>query len=548
VQGILDRYALSEHSGFIHVSDAPFSRIRWASIKNSDLTFYIDDQRLKDDMFSDPEKSAKIVAPGRHTIRVVSESEDDSSYRSAPIIQQEVDIQPATDYTFIVIGGRTAAQLIIVETQQPSTNTAFGRLLNTIPSAVDAYIDGKLVATNLNFLATTRPINIAPGSHIITFFPTGGDPNGTPLSKVKIKPQSGNTLLVIAGKGERDCHNDLCKPDDDGLVVVLWGGFPPPISLNVPFQIFPKSASLSRASTPEIPILATQRTVSILIQNTGARNTNISPRGAQTPLVAAFELSATSPQTNAVSSPLSAADIRYVGITSDYSNTLSVDNSSLFFATASYGPWSTPNEIQHRIYLDVTGPAGVPDGIDDFVLLNTNYAVVTNGQQTDAFVNPLYEIRSSGEFVWTGGLTRYNALPSPNNSPFLDVAPYNSSVLFQTIRARFLGLSDAQPRLRYHIETRARDAGNFTQVVDRVPATGSLNYTINAAAVAPINPVRGMPNLFTRPIFLDTAGSQVQAAVRPDILATRGNQGVLLLHLHNPPESQAEVITLYPAP
>ncbi len=546
VQGILDRYALAEHSGFIKVSTPPRSRVRWAYVGNADLALYVDGERISDDLFTDPDNSAKLVVPGRHVISVLSEADTFGSV--PPITQREVDIKPLTNYTFIVIGGQTVAYLAIVETPEPTTNNAFVRLMNTTPGLVDAYIDGNLVAANMSFLATAGPINIAVGSHTVEFFAAGSNPNSLPISKARIEPQSGSTFLVIAGQGERNCRNNICKPDEYGLVIMLWEGFPQSINLNVPFQIFPKSASLSHASTPEIPIRATQKTVSIPMQNTGARNKNDSPRGAQTPLVAAFELSITSPQSTNISSPLSAADIRYVGITSDYSNTVSVDNSWLYFATASYGPWSTPNEVQHRIYLDVTGPAGVPDGIDDYLLLNTSFGVVTSGQQTDTFVSLLYTIPASGPIEWAGALARYNALPSPNNSPFLDVAPYNSSVMFQQIRARSLGLSDAQPRLRYHIETRARDAGNFTQVIDRVPATGSLDYTINAAGVTPINSIRGVPNLFTRPLFLDTTNSQVLAAVRPDIIATRGSQGVLLLHLHNPLDSQAEVVTLYPAP
>jgi hypothetical protein len=119
--------------------------------------------------------------------------------------------------------------------------------------------------------------------------------------------------------------------------------------------------------------------------------------------------------------------------------------------------------------------------------------------------------------------------------------------MFQQVRTSFLiGLTDKQPKLRYHIETRARDASGFTEVVDRVPATGSIEYDLTKTAVLPINAGRGTPNLFTRPLFLDTTGSIIQTQVNPAILASRGKQDILLLHLHNLPEDQAELVTLYP--
>ena len=99
-------------------------------------------------------------------------------------------------------------------------------------------------------------------------------------------------------------------------------------------------------------------------------------------------------------------------------------------------------------------------------------------------------------------LVQQPALPSPTVNPFLDVAPFNTSVMFELINARALGLSAAQPIFRYHIETRARDRANFAQVVDRVPASGTLEYNIVAAAVAPINSTRGVPNLQQRPLFI----------------------------------------------
>jgi hypothetical protein len=103
-------------------------------------------------------------------------------------------------------------------------------------------------------------------------------------------------------------------------------------------------------------------------------------------------------------------------------------------------------------------------------------------------------------------------------------------------------LNPAQTRFRYHVETRARDADRFGQIVDRVPAVGSLEYDLARPAIAPIN--TAMSILFRRTLFLDVPGSQIVGVVDPVVLAARGRQQLLILHHHNPPPQQAEVVEL----
>jgi hypothetical protein len=121
-----------------------------------------------------------------------------------------------------------------------------------------------------------------------------------------------------------------------------------------------------------------------------------------------------------------------------------------------------------------------------------------------------------------------------------DTAPFNTSVMFQSIGARLIGLTQTQPRLRYHIETFARDADGFRQLIDRVPATGSLEYNVLNPALAPIN----MSPLVvrSRPLFLDVDGGQITGAVNLPVLTARGHQPLLILHHHNMPTGQAEVV------
>lgn len=317
-------------------------------------------------------------------------------------------------------------------------------------------------------------------------------------------------------------------------------------TVRVPFQTFPRSASQSSAANFYNAVGIGQNSFDLKLSNSGARNQLSSPRGSQTPLVSAFELAAKSPALGDELALAGGADLRYVGITSSYSVTQDVNTATLFFGTASYNPWSTPNEVQMRVYLDTTGPQGVADGVDDYVLVSTNFGAVTQKQANDAFISVLYRIEADGSLVWTEIFPTYiNSFSVPQFSPFVDTSPFNSLVMFQQVSAQAIGLNAAQSSFRYHIETRARDIANFAQVVDRVPATGSLDYNILNPAIAPINAVRSLPNLYQRPVFADIDGGYVHMAVNQQTLEQRQEQFILLFHHHNPVETQAEILSIH---
>jgi hypothetical protein len=147
----------------------------------------------------------------------------------------------------------------------------------------------------------------------------------------------------------------------------------------------------------------------------------------------------------------------------------------------------------------------------------------------------------NGSWVATNAFDWDSLQPSTGFLGF-DAAPFNTSVMFQVVTAELIGLSPGQTRFRYHLETRARDADRFGQVVDRVPAVGALEYDLAHPAIAPIN--TAVPILSTRPLFLDVDGGQISGAVDPAVLSARGSQKLLVLHLHNPPGSQADVVEI----
>ncbi len=403
---------------------------------------------------------------------------------------------------------------------------------------LDIYIDGVLRAAALPVGQTSPFIAVAPGTYTVSFFQAGADPTHARRAAHKtVIVEAGELLLVGTGRHDDD-DNDMSDLEQRGFIGRALPHSPTlALTLRVPFQIFPKAASEARATSPAITLPHAATTFTVGLSNTGARNAGLNSGGTggpQTPLVSAFELAATSPALPGLSESLRPADVKYVGATSDFAVTKQITNTTIFFGLASQAAWSTPNEVQFWIYIDSN-----LDGKDDYVILNTNTSVFTL-RPSDAFLNTIYRILPNGTL---SGVSRsfWNTWP-PAASPSgfgLDGAPFNTSVMFQAIGTGLLGLTPGQTRIRYHIETLARDADRFTQLVDRVPAAGSIEYDVARPAIAPINtaPIAGR-----RPLFLDVQGGQISGAANSMLVATRQGQKLLLLHHHNTPAQQAELV------
>jgi hypothetical protein len=164
----------------------------------------------------------------------------------------------------------------------------------------------------------------------------------------------------------------------------------------------------------------------------------------------------------------------------------------------------------------------------------------------DTFRSILYRIQSDGTLQLLR-IADWNFVPPPTASSFLDSAPFETSVLALVTTAGFLDLSPAAPVFSYYVETYARDAGEFTERVDRVPSSGAITCDLRAVAVAPLNtsPATGVVRSgLPTPFFFGIDGAQIAGTVNQDVLAVRRTQDVLLLHHHNAASAQAEVVTL----
>ncbi len=574
IQGDIARHYLAEHGGAIQVagvSGANGTRARAAHAAHfASVDFYLDNQLLHLSLDSREVKEYVNTTPGPHTVYIRA---DRSSPSSPPIFSAPVNLLPDRDFTLILVGRPGALGIVVVDETAPAPPPAGQALIHFVNAnrtdqswnigPLDVYLDGLLQVPALPVGATSAYLPLAPGAHEVSFFHAGANPaRDRAVARKSFVAAAGEAILAGTGRHDDD-DTDLTDDEQRAFIGRDVARGSSVLLASIPFNVFPTAASDAHANG-FLGLVPGARAFELGLRNTGARNTGLVGANATawTPLASAFELAAESPSIVGLSPSLRGADLQYVGVTSSYSVTGDLSQTLLYFGLSSYGPWSTPNEVEFQIYIDADR-----DGTDDFVLVNSNKGTDTaaagspDQRATDVFTNDLFALpidpARRTPFVYWGTFT------APTDPPGVNMAPFNSAVAFETASVASLALplnpaptGPPPASFCYHVETRSRDAGLFGQVVDRVPATGAppvtgcgarsgvLFYDVTGYSVAPINTsnfIFGTPTS-ARPIFLDVDGGQITGGVNPVLLASRGHVKMLILHHHNTPYPQAEVV------
>lgn len=552
---VFERYYMAEQSGVIEIRSTLGARLRAAHAGDFDrVTVVIDDQMLEPSISPGRTGRYRAFSPGRRLVRIFQPG---APLTSPPLVAAEFDVTDGRDYTVVVYGSWRNPQLALIDNiPDPSVprDRVMLHVFNGDPlrdgSAVDVYLDGALLVANLPVGSVSAFSVTNPGNHKVRFLRAGSSPStSSSAASREFVAGSGEVILVIGGS---NASWSLRGFTGRGRLINEQ-------TTRVPFQIIPKSASEISAIQPEAAIPPGATTFSIALRNSGARNQLSSPRGSQTPLVSAYELDpqGRSPEIAGLAPNLRPADIRYVGVTSSYpARGWEGSNTVIFFGLAGYAAWATPNEVQYRVYISTTGPggSGPPDDIPEFVLVNTSLGAVLPVSGAEGFTRPndvfraiLYRIQPDGSLTVLR-LTDWNFIPPPSLAPFLDSAPFDTSVMALATTAGFLGLMPDAPTFNYYVETYARDAGGFTERIDRAPASGVIAYDLRSPAVAPLNTLpdtgvvrAGLPT----PFFFGVDGAQITGSVNQDALTLRRTQDVLLLYHHNAANAQTEIVTLH---
>ncbi len=256
-------------------------------------------------------------------------------------------------------------------------------------------------------------------------------------------------------------------------------------------------------------------TTAISLTGTGL-NTGAAPPLDEHSLVTALELQYSSPQVVSSSLITGSADLRYVGVTSDFAPTSVVSETTLYFGVATHSNWSTPNEVEFDIFIDTDR-----DGTDDYLLFNTS--VFDGSDATDVLVSTLCDLN-------LGGCVDQDYLNGKAASSF-DTVPFNTNILVIPVLASALGLDNASSHFNYSVETFA-----FIDQGPSIDSTPVLTYDVAKPGVRFSGGITGQP------LFLDVPGAAIPVAYNRDYLGGNVSKGVLLLHHHNLAGAHAEVV------
>ena len=228
------------------------------------------------------------------------------------------------------------------------------------------------------------------------------------------------------------------------------------------------------------------------------------------------------------------ADFKYVGVTSDFPATQTPTNpagvvaqSTLYFGIVTYGNWSTPNEVKFEIYIDSN-----QDGVDDYMIFNTDqFGYNSDNVTSDAFITALKDLH-------TGRITPQAPLNAVA-ATVRDTALYNTNVMLLAIRASLVGLTNANPKLDYHVESysndRPRAMDGARRAVDRSP---SLHFTLTESGLDLTQGQLGVPQ------YKDLDGEKIIVGFDLAAYAKANLKGILLLHHHNLTGQRAEIVAI----
>jgi hypothetical protein len=217
------------------------------------------------------------------------------------------------------------------------------------------------------------------------------------------------------------------------------------------------------------------------------------------------------------------ADLRYVGVASDLPAAgAAIEDATIYFALATYAPWSTPNEVLFQVLIDRN-----EDGQPDALLVNSNVErFTTNRFDSDAYTSVFYDL-ISGE----------RTIAEPLNGvdmATLDTLPLFSSTMVLGVKAAMLGLSEQNSGFTYEVVTTSNDLFSREDMV--VEETPDRHFDL-----------RGQPYFFTP----GSIGALVESLAGPapfilqmklDLTAflAAGQPRLLLLHHRGAPADQAE--------
>ena len=289
-------------------------------------------------------------------------------------------------------------------------------------------------------------------------------------------------------------------------------------ALRLPLYAAPRPAS--NMSTDHNYVLFTGPSGSTSIGLTGQDvNTGIFFPVDEVSLVSAFELQGVSPDTIPATSFASNADLKSVGVTTDFKATNSVvpGSTKIYFGISMHGKWSTPSDVQINIFIDRDR-----NGTDDFQVVNTAFADA-QGNLFDVFVSARRAL-PAGPLVGDSFINNISAV--------INTVPYNTNMMVIPVTASALGLTTADAKFNYRITTTSRGFGGTIDTLStRTYDAGNPGFDFT----------NGLPGVA---VYRDLNGESIPVNYNKANYQANGSLGVLLLHHHNTAGAHDQILSV----
>jgi hypothetical protein len=169
--------------------------------------------------------------------------------------------------------------------------------------------------------------------------------------------------------------------------------------LRVPYHAVVRPVSEMKATTSHLELTTTSGTFNLAQSGTTFSTGPLSGPGLEfnaEAMVSPFRLLYQSPNEPNVYGPTeNHADIRYVGVTSDYgARSGNLNTTQIYFAIVPWSNVTTPKEVEYAIYIDVNR-----DNIDDYILFNARFS--SGGVQVDFYGSNLIVASGAGSIGTT---------------------------------------------------------------------------------------------------------------------------------------------------
>lgn len=221
-------------------------------------------------------------------------------------------------------------------------------------------------------------------------------------------------------------------------------------------------------------------------------------------IVAAFELSSTVATPNAALQPHQ--NIKATGIASDAS--------TIYFAVATFGPWTSPVRTPIRIDID--------NGAAQFRLTTADLATFTsvNNDPSDVYI---------ASICTAAGTNCNSSFRNVVDPSVADTVIFNTNVVVLPVRKADIGLSATRTAFTYRVRI-----GTGTTPIDQ---TALLSYDS-------AKPGMSFTSDRTLPFgFADTPSNTIGVVYDKAAFTAAGSKGILLLHLHNASGKHEEIVT-----